>query len=71
MMDRNEPLDQIKTRRDSALRALATGVPYMTWLGIRFDRRGDELTAIRQPLVDIKNRCGYAFADAGDPDMPE
>ena len=31
----------------------------------------DELTAIRQPLVDIKNRCGYAFADAGDPDMPE
>lgn len=46
MMDRNEPLDQIKTRRDSALRALATGVPYMTWLGIRFDRRGDELTAI-------------------------
>lgn len=45
-MDRNEPLDQIKTRRDSALNALVSGVPYMNWLGIRFDRRGDELTAV-------------------------
>ncbi|RMC34880.1 PaaI family thioesterase [Paracoccus alkanivorans] len=45
-MDRNEPLDQIKTRRDSALNALVSGVPYMHWLGIRFDRRGDELTAV-------------------------
>lgn len=44
-MDRNEPLDQIKNRRDSALNALVSGVPYMNWLGIRFDRRGDELTA--------------------------
>ncbi len=46
MMDRNEPLDQIKARRDSALQALITGVPYMAWLGITFDRRGDELTAV-------------------------
>lgn len=46
MMDRNEPLHQIKARRDSALRALISGVPYMTWLGITFDRRGDELTAV-------------------------
>ena len=46
VMDRNEPLDQIKTRRDSALRALISGVPYMNWLGICFDRRGDELTAV-------------------------
>lgn len=45
-MDRNEPLDQIKLRRDSALKALVTGVPYMNWLGINFDRRGDELTAV-------------------------
>lgn len=45
-MDRNEPLDQIKSRRDSALNALVSGVPYMNWLGIRFDRRGDELTAV-------------------------
>ena len=46
MADRNEPLHQIKTRRDSALNALVAGVPYMQWLGVRFDRRGDELTAI-------------------------
>ena len=46
MGDRNEPLHQIKSRRDSALKALVTGVPYMSWLGITFDRRGDELTAI-------------------------
>lgn len=44
--NRNEPLDQIKSRRDSALRALVGGVPYMQWLGIQFDRRGDELTAV-------------------------
>ena len=46
MGDRTEPLHQLKSRRDSALAAMVTGVPYMTWLGIRFDRRGDELTAI-------------------------
>lgn len=45
-MDRNEPLEQIKFRRDSALKALVSGVPYMNWLGIMFDRRGDELTAV-------------------------
>lgn len=45
-INRNEPLDQIKSRRDSALKALVAGVPYMHWLGIAFDRRGDELTAV-------------------------
>lgn len=42
----NEPLQTIKTRRDGALAALVQGVPYIGFLGIRFDRRGDELTAI-------------------------
>ncbi|MDO5612275.1 MAG: PaaI family thioesterase [Paracoccus sp. (in: a-proteobacteria)] len=46
MADRNEPLAQIKSRRDSALAGLVGGVPYANWLGIRFDRRGDELTAV-------------------------
>lgn len=45
-MDRKEPLDRVKNRRDSALRALVSGVPYMNWLGVQFDRRGDELTAV-------------------------
>ena len=46
MPDRNEPLAEVKARRDSALKALADSVPYTAWLGVRFDRRGDELTAV-------------------------
>ena len=33
-------------RQDAALAALVEGVPYIVFLGIRFDRRGDELTAV-------------------------
>lgn len=40
-----EPVQVIKQRRDSALKALVSGVPYIRFLGIEFDRRGDELTA--------------------------
>jgi acyl-coenzyme A thioesterase PaaI-like protein len=40
------PCRSIKQRRDAALRALVGGVPYIQFLGIQFDRRGDELTAI-------------------------
>jgi uncharacterized protein (TIGR00369 family) len=43
---RPEPVQVIKKRRDAALRALVAGVPYIGFLGITFDRRGDELTAI-------------------------
>lgn len=46
MSDRNEPLDRIKTRRDGLLNALVDSVPYVAFLGITFDRRGDELTAV-------------------------
>ena len=46
MNDRNEPVAQVKARRDTALKALAEGVPYAAWLGVYFDRRGDELTAV-------------------------
>ena len=46
MADRNEPLAAIKSRRDKTLTALVAGVPYIRWLGINFDRRGDELTAV-------------------------
>lgn len=41
-----ETLAQIKDRRDGALRQLVEAVPYIGFLGIRFDRRGDELTAL-------------------------
>ncbi|MDQ7071767.1 MAG: PaaI family thioesterase [Rhodobacterales bacterium] len=41
-----EPVQVIKKRRDSALAALVHRVPYVEFLGVEFDRRGDELTAI-------------------------
>ena len=45
-MKRPEPVQVIKQRRDAALRSLVEGVAYIGYLGIQFDRRGDELTAI-------------------------
>ena len=43
---RPEPVHVVQKRRDAALRALVHGVPYVEFLGIEFDRRGDELTAL-------------------------
>lgn len=45
MTGKPEPVQVIKHRRDAALRALVSGVPYIGFLGIQFDRRGDEITA--------------------------
>ncbi|MBT8454794.1 MAG: PaaI family thioesterase [Rhodobacteraceae bacterium] len=42
---RPEPVQVVKQRRDAALKALVEGVPYIQYLGIAFDRHGDELTA--------------------------
>lgn len=41
-----EPVTVVKSRRDKALAQLVAGVPYIQFLGIHFDRRGDELTAV-------------------------
>ncbi|WP_227267507.1 PaaI family thioesterase [Roseobacter weihaiensis] len=41
-----EPVQVIKKRRDATLRALVDGVPYIRFLGIELERRGDELTGI-------------------------
>ena len=41
-----EPVQVVKQRRDAVLRALVDGVPYIGFLGVRFERLGDELTAI-------------------------
>lgn len=46
MSRRPEPVQVVKGRRDAALAHLVAGVPYIQFLGIRFDRRGDELTAL-------------------------
>ncbi|MGC8203549.1 PaaI family thioesterase [Aliiroseovarius sp. PTFE2010] len=44
--ERPEPVQIVKQRRDTALAALADGVPYVRFLGILFERHGDELTAV-------------------------
>ncbi|MCE8438720.1 PaaI family thioesterase [Rhodovulum sulfidophilum] len=41
-----EPVQIVKQRRDAALAALVEGLPYARFLGISFDRRGDELTGV-------------------------
>lgn len=41
-----EPVQIVKQRRDAALRALVSGVPYVQFLGVTVERRGDELTGI-------------------------
>lgn len=41
-----EPVQVVKQRRDAALSALVHGVPYIRFMGISFDRRGDELTGL-------------------------
>ncbi len=49
-----EPVQVIKQRRDAALSALVASLPYVQFLGVQFERRGDELTAImpyREVLV--------------------
>ena len=45
-MSRPEPVQVIKQRRDAALDKLVANVSYIQFLGVRFDRRGDELTAV-------------------------
>ncbi|MGB0661044.1 MAG: PaaI family thioesterase [Mangrovicoccus sp.] len=49
-----------ETRRDEALQILVQRLPYVTYLGIRFDRRGDELTSVLQFRPDL----------IGNPNLP-
>nr|WP_216366848.1 PaaI family thioesterase [Halovulum dunhuangense] len=60
MPPRPEPVQVIKERREKALARLVEGVPYIKHLGIRFERRGDELTAI----------LPYADRLIGNPHLP-
>jgi len=46
-----EPVQVVKKRRDGALNSLVGSVPYIRFLGIEFERRGDELTAT-MPFAD-------------------
>lgn len=51
MIRRPEPVQVVKQRRDATLQKLVAGVPYIQFLGIEIDRRGDELTAVL-PFAD-------------------
>ena len=57
---RPEPVQVIKQRRDEALGALVSSIPYIQFLGVSFDRRGDELTAIMR----------YSDKLIGNPGLP-
>lgn len=57
---RPEPVQIIKQRRDTALRALVEGIPYAQFLNIRFERHGDELTSV----------LGFHDALIGNPALP-
>jgi acyl-coenzyme A thioesterase PaaI-like protein len=46
MSKRPEPVQVVKQRRDAALQSLVASVPYIRFLGVHFDRRGDELTSV-------------------------
>ncbi len=50
---RPEPMQQVKGRRDAALSLLVGAVPYAEFLGVSFDRRGDELTAVLNYTDDL------------------
>ncbi len=52
-MKRPEPVQVVKQRRDAALQSLIDGVPYIQFMGFRFDRRGDELTGIMPYRDDL------------------
>ena len=41
-----EPEALVKKRRNKALSQLIDSIPYISFLGVNFDRRGDEITAI-------------------------
>ncbi|MGP9789419.1 PaaI family thioesterase [Roseinatronobacter sp. NSM] len=45
-MKQPEPVQQVKYRRDTALQTLVGAIPYAQFLGIQFERHGDELTAV-------------------------
>ncbi|SHI64820.1 PaaI family thioesterase [Wenxinia saemankumensis] len=57
---RPEPVQVVKQRRDAALAELVGSIPYAAFLGISFDRRGDELTGI----------MAYADTNIGNPMLP-
>jgi len=50
---RPEPMPVVKYRRDAALNLLISRIPYIKHLGMRFQRHGDELTAVLEYRDDL------------------
>ena len=50
---RPEPVQQVKVRRDAVLAAIVAAVPYSRFLGVTFERRGDELTSVMAYTEDL------------------
>lgn len=48
-----EPVQVVKSRRDTALSGLKARVPYAAYLGLEFERYGDELTATMPFRADL------------------
>ncbi|MCA0042868.1 PaaI family thioesterase [Celeribacter litoreus] len=48
-----EPVQVVKERRDAALSELVARVPYISFMGFEFERRGDELTAVMPYRPDL------------------
>ncbi len=59
-MKRPESVQVVMERRDTALAKLVAQVPYIEWLGIGFERKGDELTAT----------MSFAEKVVGNPSLP-
>ena len=59
-MSRLDAQARLEAQRDAALAALTEAVPYNRFIGVRFDRLGDELTA----------RLPYKEALIGNPFLP-
>ncbi|HET7408974.1 MAG TPA: PaaI family thioesterase, partial [Paracoccaceae bacterium] len=59
-MSRLDAQARLEAQRDAALAALAEAVPYNRFIGVRFDRLGDELTA----------RMPFSEALIGNPFLP-
>ena len=59
-MPRPEPVQVVKERRQNALDRMVQAVPYIRHLGISFERKGDELTAV----------LGYSDRLIGNPLLP-
>ena len=56
----HEPVQVVKQRRDAALARMVEAVPYAGFLGVTFERKGDELTS----------RMAYDEKLIGNPRIP-